>query len=137
MAKYRVFAKMTSYAYLDVEAETGEKAKEIAENTDGGVFTEGDGDWEIGDAIPLEPQNNTRSLRRKNMIYSRGTVIAADMDREYAKALWAEFGDIPIDNYDRITCRWRSFEEGTNRFVIWRWFEDFFQLSIEEDLGTT
>lgn len=63
-------------------------------------------------------------------------VAATDMDLEYAKALWAEFGDVPIDNYDRITCSWRSFEKGTNRFVIWRWFEDFFELSIEDDLNT-
>ena len=56
MAKYRVFAKTISYAYLDVEAETGEKAKEIAENTDGGEFiaTE-DGDWEIDEAVLQEP----------------------------------------------------------------------------------
>lgn len=58
MTKYRVFAKMTSYAYLDVEAETGEEAKEIAENTDGGEFisTE-DGDWEIENAVLQEPEN--------------------------------------------------------------------------------
>lgn len=58
MAKYRVFAKMTSYAYLDVEAETSEKAKEIAESTDGGEFinTE-DGDWEIDEAVLQEQQN--------------------------------------------------------------------------------
>ena len=58
MAKYRVFAKMTSYAFLDVEAETGEEAKEIAESTDGGEFisTE-DGDWEIDEPIPFDPEN--------------------------------------------------------------------------------
>ena len=58
MAKYRVFAKITSYAHLDVEAETVEKAKEIAENTDGGEFIDtGDGGWEIDEAVLLEQQN--------------------------------------------------------------------------------
>lgn len=48
MAKYRVWAKMTSYAYLDVEADCVDEAETIANNTDGGEFisTE-DGDWEV------------------------------------------------------------------------------------------
>lgn len=48
MAKYRVWAKMTSYSFLDVEAENEQEALEIAEYTDGGEFitTEG-GDWEV------------------------------------------------------------------------------------------
>ena len=39
--------KSTEYVYLDVEADSLEEAKEIAENTDGGEFIEdGAGDWE-------------------------------------------------------------------------------------------
>ena len=40
MALYRVWAKMTSYVYLDVEAEDEYEAVDIAEETDGGMFTE-------------------------------------------------------------------------------------------------
>ena len=51
MAIYRVWAKMTTYCYLDVEAEDAYEANEIAENTDGGDFIEDsdpyNGDWEI------------------------------------------------------------------------------------------
>ena len=45
--KYRVMYKSTEYVYIDVEADSIEEAKEIAENTDGGEFIE-DGvvDWE-------------------------------------------------------------------------------------------
>ena len=49
--KFKVCAKMTSYCYLNVEAENEEKAIEIAENTDGGEFEQSalEGDWEIID----------------------------------------------------------------------------------------
>ena len=36
--KYRVMYKSTEYVYIDVEADSIEEAKEIAENTDGGEF---------------------------------------------------------------------------------------------------
>ena len=36
--KYRVWAKMTSYSYLDVEAESEDEAINIANETDGGEF---------------------------------------------------------------------------------------------------
>ena len=38
MAKFRVKYRSIDYLYLDVEADTLEEAKEIAENTDGGEF---------------------------------------------------------------------------------------------------
>ena len=47
MAKFRVKYRSIDYLYLDVEADTFEEAKEIAEYTDGGSFIEdGIGDWE-------------------------------------------------------------------------------------------
>ena len=49
MKTYRVWAKITSYAYIDIEAESAQEAEFMAENTDGGDFipSENDGDWEI------------------------------------------------------------------------------------------
>ena len=50
--KYRVMYKSTEYVYIDVEADSIEEAKEIAENTDGGEFIEdGVGDWEYDSVI--------------------------------------------------------------------------------------
>ena len=51
MALYRVWAKMTSYLYIDVEAEDEEAALEFAEEADGGDFIERtiDSSWEILD----------------------------------------------------------------------------------------
>lgn len=55
MAKFRVWAASISYCYLDVEAEDEDKAKEIAEEVDGGEFHEDCfGDWEWGDVAPLD-----------------------------------------------------------------------------------
>lgn len=48
MAKFRVHATCASFVYLDVEAETEADAREIAENADGGEFTDTPyGDWSI------------------------------------------------------------------------------------------
>lgn len=50
-AKYRVWAKMTTYSYIEVEAGSESEAISIAEDTDGGEFiTSDDGDWEITEA---------------------------------------------------------------------------------------
>lgn len=53
---------------------------------------------------------------------------------EMAIALWEEFEDIPVDDDDNILCCWRSFEKGTNKIEIWHWFEEFFKVSVAEDL---
>ena len=53
--KYRVWAKMTSYAYIEVEAENASEARSIAEDTDGGEFISSeDGDWEITEAEEID-----------------------------------------------------------------------------------
>lgn len=50
--KYRIFYKAIDYVYLDVEANSLEEAKEIAEDTDGGEFIEdGVGDWEYESTV--------------------------------------------------------------------------------------
>ena len=48
MAKYRVWAEMTTYCYIDVEAQNEDEAYNIAKGIDGGEFiTSNDGHWEI------------------------------------------------------------------------------------------
>jgi len=36
--KYRVYAKMVSYCYIDIEADSKEEAEMFAEDIDGGEF---------------------------------------------------------------------------------------------------
>ena len=55
MAKYRVWAECISDVYVDIEAESEERAKEIAEEMDGGEFHDsGNGDWRTGFAFRLD-----------------------------------------------------------------------------------
>lgn len=53
--QYRVYATMTTQLYLDVEAESEDEALELAENTDGGDFTEDtsflSGSWDVTHAV--------------------------------------------------------------------------------------
>ena len=51
-----------------------------------------------------------------------------------AKKLWAELGDIPIDENELIEIAWRYFSIGTDRMQIWHWFEDYYGISIAKDL---
>ena len=55
MVKYRVWAESISNVYVDIEAESEERAKEIAEGMDGGDFHDSCyGDWRTGFAFKLD-----------------------------------------------------------------------------------
>lgn len=56
MKTYRVWAKMTTYCYIDIEEENADFAMAKAEGIDGGEFTPDDslGDWDILSADELE-----------------------------------------------------------------------------------
>ena len=51
-----------------------------------------------------------------------------------AKALWKTFEDISIDDDDNIDEPFLNFEKGTNRFEIFHWFEETFNVSVATDL---
>ncbi len=51
-----------------------------------------------------------------------------------AKRLWAELGDIPINEDEEIDIDWHIFSKGTDRQEIWHWFENEFDLSVADDL---
>lgn len=53
---------------------------------------------------------------------------------EKAKALWALFGDITIDDKECIESPFDGFPIGTDRFEIFHWFEETFNLSVAKDL---
>lgn len=58
--KYRVWAQSITDVYLDVEAESEEEAKEIAEVTDGGDFQYTVwGDWIFGSIECLSNEKET------------------------------------------------------------------------------
>ena len=48
------------------------------------------------------------------------------------KKLWQKLGDIPIDKDENIEETFLHFNIGTNRFEIWHWFEEEYNISITE-----
>jgi hypothetical protein len=56
------------------------------------------------------------------------------VENEKAKKLWAELGDIPINEDDEIDVDWHIFTKGTPKEDIWHWFENEFDLSVAKDL---
>jgi hypothetical protein len=57
---------------------------------------------------------------------------------EIAKSLWSELGDIPINEQEELEedfiTPFMVFEKGADREDVWHWFEDYFDLSVAEDL---
>ena len=61
-------------------------------------------------------------------------------DLELAKKLWEELGNIPVDKNDNLDEDFyiketdTLFNIGTDKFEVWNWFEDNFNLSVAKDL---
>lgn len=53
---------------------------------------------------------------------------------EKVKELWEEFGEVAINDKDQILTDWHGFKKGTDRFEIWNWFEEEFNVSVAMDL---
>lgn len=53
---------------------------------------------------------------------------------ERAKELWSKLGDIPINDDEEIEETFLDFPAGTDKFDIWSWFEEQFNLSVAIDL---
>ncbi|TNC80833.1 MAG: hypothetical protein C9356_11965 [Oleiphilus sp.] len=54
--------------------------------------------------------------------------------RLQAKELWGHLGDIPIDVNEQIEEPFLHFAKGTERLVIWHWFEESFDLCLAKHL---
>ncbi len=52
--------------------------------------------------------------------------------KEHAQTLWNDFGNTPINNDDETEEDWLHFEAGCDRFAIWHWFEETFDISVAE-----
>lgn len=55
-----------------------------------------------------------------------------------ARELWEDLGNTPVDDdgiiEEPVNFEIVSFETGTGRETIWHWFEEYFNLSVAEDL---
>jgi len=60
-------------------------------------------------------------------------------DKKTAENLWELLGNIPVNEDDELeedfdTNTGLVFEIGTDKFEVWYWFEEFFNLSVARDL---
>lgn len=60
--------------------------------------------------------------------------LAKRTDKLSAKLLWERLGNIPIDDNENIDEPFIFFEKGTDRFEIWHWFEEHYNISVAEEL---
>jgi hypothetical protein len=56
------------------------------------------------------------------------------MQNEYTQsellALWDALGDIAIDDDECIESDFIHFEAGTDRYIIWHWFDEKYSLGV-------
>jgi hypothetical protein len=57
--------------------------------------------------------------------------VVIEEEPRTALELWAEAENIPINDNDEILEPFLDFEVGTNRFEIWHWFEEHFDIVLE------
>lgn len=52
----------------------------------------------------------------------------------FVKKLWEEFGNIILDEDDRIAEDFYIWKEGTDRDIIWHWFDDNYSNGLARGL---
>lgn len=66
-----------------------------------------------------------------NCIASGDYILIDENDRNSIEKLWELLGNVPVNSEDEIEQNFYIWEEGTDKFEIWHWFDDKF----EEGLG--
>jgi len=51
-----------------------------------------------------------------------------------ARELWDKLGDIPVNDDGEIEEPFRDFGIGADQKNIWHWFEEYFDISVGDDL---
>lgn len=54
--------------------------------------------------------------------------------RLLAKRLWESLGNISVNEEDELDEPFLDFEKGTDKFEVWSWFEETFDVSVAKDL---
>ena len=83
----------------------------------------------------------TAALGRRafnTMVRKHEKVLCPDCYAKYMKELenlWSAFGDVGIDDDDRITEPFMDWEAGTDRFEIWHWFDEQYPGGVHKLIG--
>ncbi|MFD3435261.1 hypothetical protein [Alteromonas macleodii] len=66
--------------------------------------------------------------------HPQGNIWPLDNAIYVAEILWGVFSDVTTNDDDYIEQPFLHFDVGTERFEIWLWFENYFDLSVMTDL---
>lgn len=69
------------------------------------------------------------------MVRNSPSVLCQDCYKEELENLWSSFGDVGIDDQDRITEPFMDWEAGTDRFEIWHWFDEQYPGGVVKLMG--
>ena len=63
--------------------------------------------------------------------------MISQLNEKNLRELWNEFSKVPINDSGKILIDWHEFSKGTNREIIWHWFEyiDNFSVGIAINQG--
>ena len=84
--------------------------------------------------VHFKSYQEAQTWMAKNLSKPHADMIKYSEKYHKALKLWAKLGDIPVDEDDNILEPFLDFEIGTDKFEIWHWFEDSFDLSVAKDL---
>ena len=57
-----------------------------------------------------------------------------DKAKKVVEELWLELGNVIVNEDDEIEQDWKHFPAGTDKFTIWHWIEETYDVSIAVDL---
>ena len=83
--------------------------------------------WDVIVFVPSEEEDSDR------ITCGNALIAATENKEEDIKALWNEFGDVPMNpDTECIEEMWHGFPAGTHREEIWRWFEETFNVRVHD-----
>lgn len=59
-----------------------------------------------------------------SLLVVKHATCSHNFSQSQLETLWEMFGDIPINDNDQIEKEFLGFKKGTNRFEIWKWFDE-------------
>jgi len=93
---------------------------------------------EINRPLTETEQNIVRIsfLFGRNTVYDEAIKEAHEKDKatKVVHEVWAELGNVIVDEDDNIEQGWKHFPPGANKLEIWHWIEETYDVSIAEDL---
>lgn len=86
----------------------------------------------------LQSGDNVKVIQNSGPNQAFYTILKDNRELEEAQSLWSKLGDIPINELDELDEDFVTehiiFEKGTDKFDVWSWFEDYFNVSVVKDL---